>query len=122
MDWNKTKTIFIIVFSILNVFLYSLYLNRLTDAQNVQVMGKTSMEESLKWIIFLTGTCHLIIKDPSYVSAEISTFTNDKLQSLKTRTLRIVDETHLKSILKEPVSITNTKGDMISQIFFQSMC
>ncbi|MBO1914844.1 hypothetical protein J4G37_59715, partial [Microvirga sp. 3-52] len=48
MDWNKTKTILIVVFSILNVFLYSLYLDRHNDAQSLKVMGETSIEESLK--------------------------------------------------------------------------
>lgn len=40
LDWNKTKTIFIVVFSILNVFLYSLYVDRVMETQNVQVLGK----------------------------------------------------------------------------------
>ncbi|ALS77194.1 MULTISPECIES: two-component system regulatory protein YycI [Planococcus] len=47
MDWNKTKTIFIIVFSILNVFLYSLYLNRYTEAKNVEVLSESSVDEKL---------------------------------------------------------------------------
>lgn len=48
MDWNKTKTIFIIVFSILNVFLYSLYLDRYTEAENVEVLSESSVDEKLK--------------------------------------------------------------------------
>ncbi|ANU26926.1 two-component system regulatory protein YycI [Planococcus versutus] len=48
MDWNKTKTIFIIVFSILNVFLYSLYLDRYTEAKSVEVLSESSVDEKLQ--------------------------------------------------------------------------
>ncbi|ANU09388.1 hypothetical protein A1A1_13052 [Planococcus antarcticus DSM 14505] len=48
MDWNKTKTIFIIVFSILNVFLYSLYLDRYTEAENLEELSESSVDEKLE--------------------------------------------------------------------------
>ena len=112
MDWNKTKTIFIIVFSILNVFLYSLYINRLTDAQNVQVMEKTPVEDLLKMDNISYGNLPPYINDPSYLSAKFLTFTADEVAGLEGQQAVIVDETHLKSKLKEPVSIMTTKGDL----------
>ena len=83
MDWNKTKTIFIIVFSILNVFLYSLYFNRLTDAQNVQVMGKTSTEDLLKMDNITYGELPPYVNDPSYLSAKLKIFTEEQIADLR---------------------------------------
>ena len=111
MDWNKTKTIFIIVFSILNIFLYSLYINRLTDAQNVQVMEKTPVEDLLKMDNISYGNLPPYINDPSYLSAKFLTFTADEVAGLEGQQAVIVDETHLKSKLKESVSVMTTKGD-----------
>ena len=48
MDWNKTKSIFIIVFAILNVFLYSLYLERYKEAESVVFLTESSNEEKLE--------------------------------------------------------------------------
>ena len=48
MDWNKTKSIFIIVFAILNVFLYSLYLDRYKEAESVAFLTESSNEEKLE--------------------------------------------------------------------------
>ena len=47
MDWNKTKTIFIIVFSILNVFLLSLYLGRYNESQQMDKPSDTPISEKL---------------------------------------------------------------------------
>ncbi|MBB4827135.1 regulatory protein YycI of two-component signal transduction system YycFG [Sporosarcina luteola] len=41
MDWSRTKTIFIVVFSILNVFLIALYTNQYQAGDNLQVAGIT---------------------------------------------------------------------------------
>lgn len=111
MDWNKTKTIFIIVFSILNVFLYWLYLNRLTDAQNVQVMGKASTEDLLKMDNITYGDLPHYINDPSYLSAKFTIFTAERIAGLKDQDAKIEGKTRIKSVLKEPVSVMNAKGD-----------
>lgn len=48
MDWSKTKSIFIIVFAILNVFLYSLYLDRYTEGQKLEELTIPSIDEKLE--------------------------------------------------------------------------
>ncbi|CAM3192901.1 two-component system regulatory protein YycI [Filibacter tadaridae] len=110
MDWNKTKTIFIIVFSILNVFLYLLYVNRLTEAQNLQVLGKVTIEESLRMENISYGELPNYEKDSSYLFAEAVTFTDKELESLKNQTFS-VEGTKLISKMIDPVSVRNTKGD-----------
>lgn len=111
MDWNKTKTIFIIVFSILNIFLYSLYLNRVLETENVQVLGKTSIEESLGLDNITFTNLPLVTKDSSYVSAKIVTFTNDQTKKLENQTVEVEDGTHLQSKMDTPISVRSGKGD-----------
>jgi len=111
LDWNKSKTIFIIVFSIVNVFLYWVYLNKLTDAQNVQVMGKTPIEELLKMDNIKYDELPPYKNDPSYVSAKSMIFTEEQIDKLENQKVAILDETFLQSKLNNPVSVLNAKGD-----------
>lgn len=48
MDWNKTKSIFIIVFAILNIFLYTLYLERYNAGQRLEELAIPSIDEKLE--------------------------------------------------------------------------
>ena len=111
MDWNKTKTIFIVVFSILNVFLYSLYLDRVKETQNVQVLGKTSIEDSLGLDNITFTELPLATKDSSYVSAKIVTFTKEQTKNLENQTIDISNGTYLQSEMDVPISVRNGKGD-----------
>lgn len=111
MDWNKTKTIFIVAFSILNVFLYSLYLDRYTEAQNVQIMGETSIEDLLKLDNISYGDLPNYSAEMSYVSADVSPFTKDELQKFKNQEFVISEETILRAKLKEPFNIKDAKGE-----------
>jgi regulatory protein YycI of two-component signal transduction system YycFG len=111
LDWNKSKTIFIIVFSIVNVFLYFLYLDKLTDAQNVQVMGKTPIEELLKMDNVTYDELPPYKNDPFYVSAKSMTFTDEQIDKLENQQVEVLDETLLHSKLNDPVSVLNAKGD-----------
>ena len=110
MDWNKTKTIFIIVFLIVNVFLYWLYLTKLTDAQNVQVIGKTPIEESLKMDNITYDNLPPYKNDPFYVSAKPVIFANEQLEKLENQTVKLLHESLLQSTLVDPVSVMHEKG------------
>ncbi|WJY26808.1 MULTISPECIES: two-component system regulatory protein YycI [Sporosarcina] len=111
MDWSKTKTIFIIVFSILNVFLYSLYLNRNADIQNVEVMGKTSMEEILKQEKIKYKLPPFIDKEASFVSADIVDFKKESLKDLKGQKTSISGDNVLTSSLTDKLPLEDAKKD-----------
>lgn len=111
MDWSKTKTIFIVVFSILNVFLYSLYVNQRTEAQNVQVIGKTSIEDLMKQENITYNLPQVTKNDFSNVSANIKMFTKEELETLKSQSIVISDNTQIVSHMSTAVSIQNAKGD-----------
>jgi regulatory protein YycI of two-component signal transduction system YycFG len=111
LDWNKTKTIFIIVFSIVNVFLYYLYLNKLADAESVQVMGKTSIEELLKMDNITYDALPPYKNDPFYLSAKSVTFIDEMVDGLENQEVKIVDKMLIQSKLNDPISVLNAKGD-----------
>lgn len=112
MDWSKTKTIFIIVFSILNLFLYSLYVNRQTESQNVQVLGGSMpIEESLRLDNITYGELPVHNKEISYMSAKIIAFTPEMVGQLQNQSITIIDGTQLNAHLEVPISVRSEKGD-----------
>ena len=76
MDWSKTKTIFIIVFSILNVFLYSVYINNYNEEQELEVLGESNIESDLKNANISVGNLPVSTEKVTYVSGKINTFDN----------------------------------------------
>ncbi|TWT00601.1 two-component system regulatory protein YycI [Planomicrobium sp. CPCC 101079] len=105
MDWSKTKTIFIIVFSILNVFLYSLYVNRYTEYEKVEVLGNdSSSEEKLKDDNISYGELPELVDPEPYVNAQINEFTNDEIPKGNQQG-RIMDENSLRVDFREPLSL-----------------
>lgn len=100
------------MFSILNVFLYSLYINRYTQAQNVQPMGETSIEESLKQDNIKVAELPNYKKESSYVSADISVFKKEDLAEFKNQKFTILDESHITSELEKKFNLRNSKGEL----------
>ncbi|MDN4494126.1 two-component system regulatory protein YycI [Ureibacillus aquaedulcis] len=108
MDWSKSKSIFIVVFLILDVFLYSLYLNRHTEAQQVQEesIGEKNIEVRLKednitYEILPTNT-----GKAAYISGKVKSFEEEDLDIENAENYRI-DKNKLVVTLKEPYEIKN---------------
>jgi regulatory protein YycI of two-component signal transduction system YycFG len=112
LDWNKTKTIFIVVFSILNIFLYSQYINQRIEAQNVQVAGKTSIADLMKQENITYNLPQVVTNDISHIYADVKSFSEEELESLEGQSIQIVDHTRIESVMIIPVSIRNTKDDL----------
>jgi len=113
LDWNKTKTIFIVVFSILNIFLYSLYVNRHTEAENVQLRWETTIEESLQLDNIQYEQLPADNQESSYLYAEVAKFKEAELNKLENQVFNVLDETFLLSRFQTPVEIKKgkEKGD-----------
>lgn len=106
LDWNKTKTIFIIVFSILNVFLFSLYLNRYNEASDVVVPRDTPIEERLVLDNIKVEKTEGIIQEASYVSGSVHIFSTEELGQLTNQTVEVKEDYQLIGTFKEPLQIT----------------
>lgn len=111
MDWSKTKTIFIIVFSILNVLLCFLYLNRNANIENLEVAGKTSMEDVLKQENITYKLPPFVDKEASFVSADVVDFNKESLKDLKGQKTSIMSDNLLRSTLTDKITLEEAKKD-----------
>ncbi len=74
MDWNKTKSIFIIIFAILNVFLYTLYLERYNDSKNAVFLVESSNEEKLEADKISYSNLPQQVESQPYVTGKMKSF------------------------------------------------
>lgn len=123
MDWNKTKTIFIIVFSILNVFLFSLYLNRYNEDLGVKVLSSVApIEDRLLLDNIKIPKIENTIQDASYVSGNVHMFTSEELDTLEHQIVELKNGYSVKAIFDEPIEITeeNTVEKILKENILKS--
>jgi regulatory protein YycI of two-component signal transduction system YycFG len=111
VDWSKTKTIFIVVFAILNVFLFSLYMERTNGFEKLQVYGETSIEARLSGDDITYGNLPEI-KEASYIAGELKPVSPTELRELSGQTAKIEDGHTLISVLEEPFSLETSDGKL----------
>ncbi|MGF6953118.1 regulatory protein YycI of two-component signal transduction system YycFG [Neobacillus sp. B4I6] len=108
MDWSKIKTIFIITFLILDVYLLFQFM-KVRDANKYEVITEASFEEKLKAdeIKFVD-----LPKDPikaQYLSAKPKMFNQEDIKKLKGQTVILsgIGTTSLHAKLEKPLQLTN---------------
>ncbi|WP_409272839.1 two-component system regulatory protein YycI [Neobacillus sp. SCS-31] len=104
MDWSRIKTIFIITFLILDVYLlYQLMAKH--SANQLEMMKETSVEDQLKAAdITYEAMPKAAIKD-QYVRAKIKEFTKEDTEKLKNQAISIREKSVLVSKLSEPYQL-----------------
>lgn len=108
MDWNKTKTIFILTFLVLNVYLMNEFLKIRNSSQH-EYLTKTSLENRLKAeeIEITVELPKDFIRD-KYISATPKVFIAEEIKKeskLKGQNIRIIDNTLLESTIDEPLKL-----------------
>ncbi|WP_043930273.1 two-component system regulatory protein YycI [Bacillus sp. EB01] len=105
MDWSRIKTIFIITFLILDVYLLSQFLIK-RDTSQYEVRIEATIEDQLKAdeIEITFDLPKASIKD-QYVSARPKNFTEKETKSLKNQTVEVNQKTVLLSNLDKPYQI-----------------
>ncbi len=78
MDWSRIKTIFIISFLLLDIYLIFQFVNTRSEAK-YEVMESASIEELLKNDEIIYNETPLDIKKESYISVKPKTFTKEEL-------------------------------------------
>lgn len=111
MDWSKTKTIFIVVFSILNVFLYSLYIDRYTEAEQIQPLPESTIDEKLHGDNITYSALPEISEDKPYVRGESKSFTENEVDI--DGIVNVLDERLLQITYDEPVDLEGDKEDAL---------
>ena len=113
MDWSKTKSIFIGVFLILNVFLYSQYLNTYSEAQKLELLGTSKdiearlKEENITYVDGLTES----IETPPYISAKAKKYSLDELPANSNQNYRLINDYKLVVTFKAPIKLISTKQE-----------
>ena len=108
MDWNKTKTIFIIVFLILNVFLVSQYLKKM-ETNEFEMYAEASFEERLKENEIEYITLPKQTSNEQYLTAKSKEFKTEDLKKLKNQTVININENKIISTFDDPFLL----GDML---------
>ena len=110
MDWNRTKSIFIAVFLILNIFLYSLYVNRYNDSRNVGVLGEKNIEARLKDDNITYVTLPNDIESVAYISGEVHNFMYPEFAGMEQQ-VNLFDGSKARVVYSNPVKLQNVSND-----------
>jgi regulatory protein YycI of two-component signal transduction system YycFG len=104
MDWSKIKTIFILTFLALDIYLLYEFL-KIRDLNKFESVPKTSFEEELAAEHIKVA---VLPKNPikeMYISAKSKKFTEDEIKKLKDQNVTITNETIIQSVLRTPQKI-----------------
>ncbi|MGG4165900.1 two-component system regulatory protein YycI [Rossellomorea vietnamensis] len=105
MDWSKTKSIFIIVFLVLDIFLMSLFVNKVSES-NPETLSQATFEEKLKADkIKYPKTLSQDPTEEKYIQAKSRKFKDEDISVLKDQDVTIINESTIHSTLDEPVPL-----------------
>ncbi|MFC0186691.1 two-component system regulatory protein YycI [Fictibacillus aquaticus] len=119
MDWYKTKTIFILTFLVLNLFLaYQLYMKM--DRNNIKTLGEQPLEERLSNNnIKYKGKIPAYREDQTLISGQRYSFTPDERKNYETKAIALADSSTdmtLAFTIKKPIVMKKSRADVISQM------
>jgi regulatory protein YycI of two-component signal transduction system YycFG len=107
VDWSKSKTIFIVVFLILSIFLYTQYLDVYRQGQQVEVLAEKTIEAKLKDDNITYNSLPNNVEEVSYISGKVRSFTKDDILNSPLMVTNIIDQHIIASIFYDPVKIGN---------------
>lgn len=117
MDWSKSKSIFIVVFLILNVFLYTQYVDVYTQGQKVEVLSEKTTEAKLKDENITYITLQDTTDKFSYLSGEMRDFEEDEIPSNNLVDLQIIDDYIARGTFKKPILLKDSLNETNLQAF-----
>lgn len=108
MDWNKTKSLFIIVFLILDIFLLYQFIN--FKAPKLEVNKETTVEEKLKNAGIEYSSMPSDTITEKTISAKAKVFSDSEISSLKKQDAVLGDENTIVSKMEKPIAIGTGEG------------
>ncbi|KIL49226.1 two-component system regulatory protein YycI [Jeotgalibacillus soli] len=106
MDWSKTKTIFIVVFLILDIFLFTLFLNKYQSSQ-YEVIAESDLEEKINEDNIQYNILPVDVEPLSYLNAEAHVFSSADIDSLSRQTAVVENRFTLRSELDVPIKVND---------------
>ena len=113
MDWSKAKTIFIITFLILDLFLvYQIFIQRFENRYDF--IKETSIEDQLAADNIKVNDLPMEPSKASYVEADSRSFMQEEFTKLADQTITISNDTQITSRLKTPYPLVKgwSKADV----------
>ena len=106
MDWSKTKSIFIGVFLVLNIYLYSQYLDSRNEERELEVIGESTKieaqlkEENITYIALPNN-----VESAAYLSGKVKEFDVADVPDVPNQIITIENETKVGVTLQTPVKL-----------------
>ncbi|HEY9577165.1 MAG TPA: two-component system regulatory protein YycI, partial [Pseudobacillus sp.] len=117
MDWSKTKTIFITVFLVLDMFLLAVFLNK-HSASQFEFIKEASIEDKLKSYNIEYDKLPEEVSEETIITAKSKRFTKKEIGLLQNQNVVLLKEqkeqeeqTVLESYLQKPVKLGEKKLD-----------
>ncbi|WP_166805852.1 two-component system regulatory protein YycI [Jeotgalibacillus sp. R-1-5s-1] len=110
MDWSKTKTIFIVVFLILDVFLFFLFLQKYQDTQNSQLPQLSIADQIEEENITISSELPDLDDSKPYLNAESYRFSAEEVSNLAGQNATVRNNRILESSLNTPVDIEDPEN------------
>jgi regulatory protein YycI of two-component signal transduction system YycFG len=104
MDWSKTKTIFILVFLILDIFLVYQYFEK-RNSNQLEFIAESTFEERLKENEIKYSNLPKETTKERYLSAKSKNFSKDDMKKLKGQKVTIYDNQKIFSKLDKPFAL-----------------
>ena len=108
MDWNKTKTIFIITFLILDFFLAYQFIQKQSSSR-LAIMLEATIEEQLEANGITYVELPKEITKATYLSGKSKIFTREETEKLVNQEVVISSSTTLEASFIEPILLVNPK-------------
>ncbi|MCP3739922.1 two-component system regulatory protein YycI [Rossellomorea sp. BNER] len=120
MDWSKTKSIFIVVFLVLDIFLLSLFIQKLSD-NKLGLFVQTSTEKQLAADNIVYPQLPETTKEETRITAKPKAFTEEDLKTLKGQKAEMINNnTTIYSQLDKPYVLGEKFGKDEFNAFIKS--
>ena len=106
LDWSRTKTIFIWVFLVLNLFLYTQYLESYKEGEKIEVLGETVeiearlKEDNITYIALPNNK-----ESAAYYSGQIKNFSPSEVPYFPNQSAKIENNNKLVVTMDKPVKL-----------------
>lgn len=106
MDWSRIKTIFILTFLVLDIYLVYQFMNT-RDAAQYEIPREAPLEEKLKNDDISYGELPEAKNKEQYLSVRAKVFTNEETEKIKGQSISLGDGTSIEAKLEKPLKLTS---------------
>ncbi|MCM3123607.1 MULTISPECIES: two-component system regulatory protein YycI [unclassified Mesobacillus] len=106
MDWSRIKTIFILTFLVLDIYLVYQFMNT-RDAAQYEIPQEAPLEEKLKNDDISYGELPEAKNKEQYLSVRAKVFTTEETEKFKGQSISLGDGTSIEAKLEKPLKLTS---------------